>query len=90
MLAQKSFSIKADDIYGNDSIKYRLFQEKDIDEFKSFKLRNSGQDWWKTMFRDAMIQQLIKDDLDIDFSRFNFVITTPPTLFRRHNLTYCR
>lgn len=75
-LAQKSLNIKADDKYGKDSIAYKLFEEKDISEFKSFKLRNSGQDWWKTMFRDAMIQQLIKDDLDIDYQAY-----TPSILF---------
>jgi len=69
-MAQKSFSIKADDIYGKSTVNYRLFQEKNIHEFKSFKLRNSGQDWWKTMFRDAMIQRLIKDDLDIDYQAY--------------------
>ena len=69
-LAQKSLSVKADDIYGKDMIHYKLFNEKDIETFKAFKLRNSGQDWWKTMFRDAMIQQMIKDDLDIDYQAY--------------------
>ncbi len=69
-LAQKSLAISADDIYGKDAISYKLFAEKDINVFKSFKLRNSGQDWWKTMFRDAMEQQLIKDDLDIDYQAY--------------------
>ncbi len=69
-MAQKSFSIKADDIYGEGTIQYRLFREKEINEFKSFRLRNSGQDWWKTMFRDAMIQRLVKDDLDIDYQAY--------------------
>ena len=69
-MAQKSLSIKADDIFGEDRINYQLFQEKNIDTFKSFKLRNSGQDWWKSMFRDAMIQQLVKEDLDIDYQAY--------------------
>ncbi len=69
-LAQKSLNIKADDIYGKDTISYKLFEEKEeITEFKSFKLRSSGQDWWKTMFRDAMTQQLIKG-LDIDYQAY--------------------
>jgi len=69
-MAEKSLAIKADDIYGKKSIDYKLFSEKNIDTFKSFKLRNSGQDWWKTMFRDAMEQQLIKDDLDINYQAY--------------------
>ncbi len=69
--AQKSLSIKADDIYdGKKSIDYKLFKEKDIDSFKSFKLRNSGQDWWKTMFRDAMEQRLVSTSMDIDYQAY--------------------
>jgi len=70
VLAQKSLSVKADDIFGKKNFEYQLFQEKNLQKFKSFKLRNSGQDWYKTMFRDAMIQQLIKDDLDIDYQAY--------------------
>ncbi len=69
-MAQKSLSIKADSMLGSDRIYYKLFKEKAITAFKSFKLRNSGQDWWKSMFRDAMIQQLVKDDLDIDYQAY--------------------
>lgn len=68
--AQKSLSIEASDKYGKKSIKYKLFAEKSIDEFKSFRLRSSGQDWGRTMFRDAFIQRLIKDDLDIDYQAY--------------------
>lgn len=68
--AEKSFSIKADKIYGKKNIAYKIFPDKDIDKFKSIKLRNGGQDWHKAMMRDAMMQRLIKDDTDLDYQAY--------------------
>lgn len=68
--AQKALGIKANDKYGEESINYKIFDGKPIDTFHGFKLRSSGQDWWKTIFRDAMIQQLVKDDLDVDYQEY--------------------
>lgn len=55
---QKSLSIHARKSYGYDGIKYKIFEEKDIDEFKTIILRNSGNDFAKTMFRDAFANRL--------------------------------
>ena len=62
---QKSFAVFARDKYGTDEIDYKIFPDETIDTFKSFILRNSGNDIQYTMMRDAMMQRLVKNfDLD--------------------------
>ena len=63
--AQKSLSIFARGEYGSNEIPYRIFAGKDIDSFQSIVLRNSGNDWTSTMFRDALLQDLVRE-IDID------------------------
>ena len=46
-----------------------LFPGFDVTTFKSFILRNSGNDFYYTHIRDAMMQTLIKD-LDIDYLEY--------------------
>ena len=39
----------------------------DIDEFGSVVLRNSGNDFFSTMFRDGLIQSLPVGQMDVDY-----------------------
>lgn len=59
--ARKSFRLYARDSYGPHVFHYPIFGEKGPEAFQRLILRNSGNDWDKTMFRDAMIQQLVSD-----------------------------
>ncbi len=59
--AQKSLRICFREKYGEPSIKYQLFPTNKVNTFSAFILRNSGNDWDKTMFRDAFMQSLMKD-----------------------------
>jgi hypothetical protein len=68
--AQKSFSVSFRDKYGADNIRYPLFQSKAIDRFTSIMLRNSGNDWNRTMFHDAMMQALVIGQMDIDYNAY--------------------
>ena len=57
----KSLAIFARKKYGKKHFKYPIFSEKkEIEKYKSFILRNSGGDFNKTHFRDALITQLTK------------------------------
>jgi len=47
-------------IYGDTVIHYRFFNDLPYDTFKRILLRNSGNDVRWTMFRDAMIQLMVK------------------------------
>ena len=67
--AQKSFAFHARNAYGNNKFEYKLFSNKDITEFKAFVLRNSGNDWYYTMFRDALITGLVRNN-NIDIQAY--------------------
>jgi hypothetical protein len=58
--AQKSLRICFREKYGQQTLDYRLFSTNNVNTFNSFILRNSGNDWDKTMFRDAFMQSLMK------------------------------
>lgn len=62
---QKSLSLHARGRYGTDAFEHRFFPDLDIETFDDLILRSSAQDWWRTMFRDGMIQTLTRD-LDLD------------------------
>jgi len=59
--SQKSLRICFDRKYGREQLEYPLFPGNPVSTFKSFILRNGGNDWNKTMFRDAFMQGLMKD-----------------------------
>ncbi len=67
--AQKAFAVKFKEMYGISKIEYPLFPDFRVTTFKSFLLRNSGNDFKYTHIRDAMMQTLIKD-LDIDYLEY--------------------
>ncbi len=68
--AQKSLRINFRKEYGAEMLTYKLFPANEVINFKSFILRNSGNDWDKTMFRDAFMQSLMADSkMDIQSNR---------------------
>jgi hypothetical protein len=66
-LPSKSFVIKARDEYGNNTIDEKLFDSKEWSSYGGFMLRNAGNDFWNTMFRDALMQTVVKDQMDVDY-----------------------
>ena len=62
---QKSLALHARSQYGASDFGYRFFADVDIDSFDDLVLRSSAQDWWRTMFRDGMIQTLTRH-MDLD------------------------
>lgn len=66
MKSMKSLNIYARKEYGSSVIDYPIFKNlknelgEEITTFKSFKLRNSGNDFNKSMFRDALMQSLVQ------------------------------
>ncbi|MBA4409628.1 MAG: CotH kinase family protein [Bacteroidota bacterium] len=55
---QKSMAIYCRKGYGSEFMKYKIFNERPFDEFKNLVLRNSGNDWNNTMFRDGLMAGL--------------------------------
>ncbi len=64
--AQKSLSVLAKQKYGTGKLKYKFFKSKSIYSFDEIYLRNSGNDWNYTMFRDNMIQTLTDGQMHLD------------------------
>lgn len=52
--AQKSIRLTARDQFGSDRVYHQVFPDRDEVEFKSFILRNSGQDVNRSFIRDAV------------------------------------
>jgi len=58
---RKSLRIYARGEYGLSWLNYRLFAEKDVNRYKRFLLRNSGNDWDQAVIRDGFMQFLARD-----------------------------
>ena len=55
---QKSMTFHCRKSYGPSFMKYKIFDQRPFDEFKTILLRNSGNDWNNTMFRDGLMSDL--------------------------------
>jgi len=54
---------------------YRLFEEKPVGDFTRFIFRNSGDDWPDAFFRDAFMQELMRDHMANGRQSFQPVVT---------------
>jgi len=57
---QKSLAIYFNEKYDENKFNYQIFPDKAIKDFKSIILRNGGNDWLKTLFRDALMHEIAK------------------------------
>jgi len=69
MSSQKTFALHARKSYGKSHFNYKFFHDKDISAFKAINLRNSGNDFGSTHFRDAMITNLVRNN-NIDIQAY--------------------
>ena len=67
---QKTLAIYTRSEYGNTIIDYPIFDDKKINSYNNINLRNSGQDWWRGMFRDGLMHTIVKDHMDIDWQAY--------------------
>ncbi|MFC2117870.1 CotH kinase family protein [Bacteroidota bacterium] len=61
--------------YGQNEISHKIFEEKNIEIFRSFMLRPGGADgignlYNGTMFRDGFLSTMLIDRMDIDYEAF--------------------
>lgn len=56
----KSFNIYARSDYGAASMSYPFFPDRPFDSYERLVLRNSGNDFNQTLFRDALCQELMR------------------------------
>lgn len=75
-MPQKSFVINPKTKYGDNDFDYAFFPTKpDVDKFGELFLRNAGNDFNTTMFRDAFLQSLGIGQMDLDYMAYQ------PTVF---------
>lgn len=66
LFPQKSLALVARSRYGDSRFRYPFFGKNGLKKFKYIVLRNSGSDFGKTHFRDALMTHLVRNwDLEI-------------------------
>ena len=73
-LDQRSLSIFARGQYGFSEINYPLFPDQNYSTYQALVLRNSGNDWLNTMFRDAALTGLLKGT-GLDYQAYRPTVT---------------
>ncbi|MFK7933408.1 MAG: CotH kinase family protein, partial [Saprospiraceae bacterium] len=66
VLPQKSLAMKAKGSLGSSTIDYPVFPSRGFTQYRSLVVRNSGQDYNLTHFRDAMASSLVDDLSDVE------------------------
>jgi hypothetical protein len=67
----RSLRLITDGKYKTSEINYKLFKDKDINVFKRIILRNSGQDYNVTHFRDGIMHKIVQGKTDIDVQEYD-------------------
>ncbi|MBX7126563.1 MAG: CotH kinase family protein [Cyclobacteriaceae bacterium] len=67
---QKSLVVRARKKYGKNTLGEPFFQSKDIRQYGSLMLRNSGNDFNNTSMRDALMQVIPVGEMDIDYMAY--------------------
>ncbi|MCK4746392.1 MAG: CotH kinase family protein, partial [Bacteroidales bacterium] len=62
----KSLAFFARSKYGKNRIEYPFFSQKEADSFKGLIFRNSGNDYWYSFMRDAVMQAVVTPSMDLD------------------------
>lgn len=73
--AEKSMALYCRKSYGPEAMEYKIFKERPFGKFKDLVLRNSGNDWNNSMFRDGLMTGLTLE-LGLDFMAYR-----PSTVF---------
>lgn len=72
---QKSLKFYMRGEYGYPKLEYPLFPDKPhVKEYNNFVLRNSGNDWPETMFSCAISQDIVKEQMNVDYQAYRPVV----------------
>jgi hypothetical protein len=69
-LPQRPISVRFKEKYGDEILKYPLFEGKPVPRYSAFLLRNGGNDYNTAYFRDGLGVQLVKDKMNIDYQDY--------------------
>ena len=73
-MPQKSIAVYLRQKYGSKEFNHQIFPSKEIKNFKTLVLRNSGADVRHTLFRDGMMNCLLIGKINIDYQAYRPVI----------------
>lgn len=62
---QKSFNLYFADSGLNNQVNYQIFPDRERKNFDSLKISNSGNDWYSSLFRDCLMQELLLNNTDL-------------------------
>ncbi len=66
---KKSFALFFRNVYGASSLDYQVFEDDPLASFEAIVLRNTGQDFYRSSMRDAMITDMAGDYLGLDVQK---------------------
>lgn len=69
-LPQRPLSVRFKEKYGDEILKYPLFEGKPIPSYSAFLLRNGGNDYNTAFFRDGLGVNLMKGKMDMDYQDY--------------------
>ncbi len=69
-LPQRPISVRFKEKYGDEILKYPLFEGKPISRYTAFLLRNGGNDYNTAYFRDGLGVNLVQGKMDIDYQDY--------------------
>ena len=69
-LPQRPMSVRFKEKFGDDILKYPLFEGKPIARYTAFLLRNGGNDYNTAYFRDGLGVHLVKGKMDLDYQDY--------------------
>ncbi|MDC6470566.1 CotH kinase family protein [Flavobacteriales bacterium] len=70
----KTLSIYANSKYGKELFNYQLFEEKNIQNFEGFVLRNHGGDFGQSYMRDGLMQTIVQKYMKLDYQAYKPVV----------------
>ncbi|MBK8567306.1 MAG: CotH kinase family protein [Saprospiraceae bacterium] len=69
-LPQRPLSVRFREKYGDEILKYPLFEGKPIPRYSAFLLRNGGNDYNTAYFRDGLGVNLVKGKMEVDYQDY--------------------
>jgi len=69
-LPQKPISVRFSAKFGESEVDYQLFDQRAYTKYKSFLLRNGGNDYNLAFLRDGLAVSLIKGQMDLDYQDY--------------------
>jgi len=62
---KQNFQVRFRGEYGVSSLKYKLFEDRDFDEFDSLLLKGGSEDWGRAMIRDELMTAVVDGNTEL-------------------------